>query len=1387
MEKDGSTKAQLKFRTNDSIVYLNILKWRIKSFTNLHDMNKMLVFLLCSTFFLSFYGQYWLDDYSKLEESFSAQDFETSLQLGDKLLGELIALDLKQDTSYTNTLYYLEMAHFYLGDFDASLRMGKDEVYWCSRSYGEEHEFYLQSCRLLGIIATYVYDYETSIVNFEEAVRLLEANKQDSSPDFIALNFQLASSYDQAGSYSLAKKSYEKAYALAKESFSLEDSIMQVWTNTLSTFYLTHGMYEEAEPFFLESLTLMESYYGKESESYVTVLNSVGEFYLYAGWYQKSANVYQDFVLLCKKIYGAKSADYATALNNLAVAYEKLENYEKAERYYLESLDIKGKVFTKESEYYALTITNLAVLYDNMGKRKEAEDLYNEAIQIYKKIHGAQSESYAVAISSLASIYSGAAKYSEAERLTKEALVIQKEIYGEKYPAYINTLNNLGQIHYEMGAYDLAEKELEDVCELRLVAQGKNHRDYAVSLNVLANVKATLQKYGEAEELLLTNLQIIEQDAGTESSAYGNGLSTLAGVYLEMGRFLESESAYQRSLEISEHVRGSRHPDHATILNNMAQLYSEIGSYEKAESLGWEAMDITREAYGENDPMLIYPGTVLANIYKEQGDYKTAETLLLKTKQLAKNYYEEDHPNYLNVQHNLGVFYYELGNYDLAEPLYLLVKDRYVDIYGENHSEHVNVLNSLGALYMARMMNAKEAASLEDFAKKAEECYHTILSIDSSTIDLGGQDFALHLNNAAELHRLIGEYDVAEKFYLNAINNLTTLFGEDYIGLGVNYNNLALLYERKGANAEAMQCYQKAIAIKEKHFDKNNLSLANSYVNLASLLGKEGRISEAQNYFEKGLKIDNENIELNFSFLSSEEKFNYLNNTKYYIDLLYSFGGEYQDKQASITALMYDTELRNKELILKSSNQLKEQVMKSKDVELIETYENWIGLKKELATLSSLPEDKRSVGIDTLKLTVEKLEKELNRKGGIQTLEETAGWKDIKKQLNEGQAAIEFIHFYWQGDTVFPVYGALVLTKESESPRFIKLCNEEQLIALLGDYGGNNFAYIQEIYGKSGNLNPLLYQLIWEPMMDQLKEINEVFYAPTGLLNKVSFSAMGTSNLAYLSDRFTLNQLSSTASMTHPNGSLKSNDIALFGGAKYSGESSSDDVWKYLPGSKIEVEQIEAQFKMNGGNVQLFAGKESTEEAFKLLEETPRTIVHVATHGFFYPDLSEFESAELAVSEEEEVSFRGGGKGYATFVKNSDPLMRSGIVFSGANDVWEKEETTGEDGVLTAFEVANMNLSGVKMVVLSACETGLGDIKGSEGVYGLQRSFKAAGVERLIMSLWQVPDKETQEFMNQFYKALLKTNDPHKAFLAAQNSMKVTLDPYYWGAFVLIE
>lgn len=258
--------------------------------------------------------------------------------------------------------------------------------------------------------------------------------------------------------------------------------------------------------------------------------------------------------------------------------------------------------------------------------------------------------------------------------------------------------------------------------------------------------------------------------------------------------------------------------------------------------------------------------------------------------------------------------------------------------------------------------------------------------------------------------------------------------------------------------------------------------------------------------------------------------------------------------------------------------------------------------------------------------------------------------------------------------------------------------------------------------------------------------------------------------------------------------SVDINEVTLLGGIDYSSGYTDKEVWSYLPGTKDEVEAINALLLEKRKKVNYKTAKEGTETYFKSVAEKS-DIIHIATHGFFFPDPVKVRSmmAKQAINENtsEELAFRGNNQaiGLNSFTQNKDPLMRSGLVFASVHDLLSTERIVKEDdGILTAMEVSQMDLNKTELAVLSACETGLGEIKGNEGVYGLKRTFKIAGVKHLIISLWQVPDKETKEFMMLFYTKLFSENEITitEAFEYAQRSMRSKYDPYFWAAFVLI-
>jgi CHAT domain-containing protein len=221
--------------------------------------------------------------------------------------------------------------------------------------------------------------------------------------------------------------------------------------------------------------------------------------------------------------------------------------------------------------------------------------------------------------------------------------------------------------------------------------------------------------------------------------------------------------------------------------------------------------------------------------------------------------------------------------------------------------------------------------------------------------------------------------------------------------------------------------------------------------------------------------------------------------------------------------------------------------------------------------------------------------------------------------------------------------------------------------------------------------------------------------------------------------------------------------------------------FNYLPGTLEEVMEISKLFP-NDWVVKLLSGVLATEENLTAIANESPDILHIATHGYFFPTPPE-NSPKIGArankkSREDDIA------------ASSNPLLRSGLALTGINRVWKGgDHVEGlEDGILTALEVSNLDLFNTKLVVLSACETGRGDIDNTEGILGLRRAFKIAGAQQLIISLWKVPDAQTSELMQLFYAKYLSGTSVHSAFEYAQKKMSQRYDnPYYWAAFLLIE
>lgn len=973
--------------------------------------------------------------------------------------------------------------------------------------------------------------------------------------------------------------------------------------------------------------------------------------------------------------------------------------------------------------------------------------------------------------------YVNAVKYGEKERQ------VRLNTQGRNSLRYASTSNNLAELYRALGRYPEAIEIHEEVREIRAEIIGKENNDYATTCNHLALAYFMAGNYESSEKLYLEAKEVREKIGITSTAAYATTLTYLSVLYETLGRYDEAVPLYIEAMSVREEVYGKMHPEYASICHNFASLHWRLGNYDEALRLYMQAKEIYENTWGKENAN--YANTIdnIAIILNMKGDFYAAEMMFKEVNEIRERVIGKNHPDYATGLINLANLYSSLGKRDAVVELYMQAKKTLEVSLGKEHPTYATMSNNLGLTYQG----------MKKF-EEAEKLLLEALNIREKNFGKYHSLYASTLGNLASLYYDLEDFDKAEKLYFENLYILEQVLGNKHVQYAQGCRNIALLYIKKKRYEEAEQLMLKEREIILEVFGDNHYVYCSNTINMGWLYHDMQRFTEAEELFLEGIYKTNNMLVQNFSFLSESEKEQYFKLYDGAYDLFYSFAYQRKDDSPSITASTYNIVIRNKGLLLKSSTAMRLAIQNSNDSELISMYENWVELRKNLSVLYTTEVLEITEDIKDLERKVNDLEKELVVKSGIFSDFErdlNVSWTDVRDNLNSGEAAIEFVKFEkWNSEEEY-YYAALVITPDIDFPKMIGLFLEKDLELIIQELTDNDLANVNTIYGTLEKPEQKLYNLVWKPMEDVLKDIQKVYLSPVGLLHKVSFASIANDKNILLCNVYDIYNLSSTVKLVRPEEFTlqQGQNAVLFGGVNYNSDRSTKEVWKYLEGTKQEINSISEILNKNGVVFREFTDNNSTKKQFEK-SSAGAHIIHIATHGFFYPDPNESKRSLNQTIIQGEVDFRGttGGFGSMQLVSNPNPLMRSGIALTGANIIWNDEVIDDTDnGVLTSQEIINLNFQNSGLVVLSACETGLGDIKGSEGVYGLQRAFKMAGAKNLIMSLWQVPDKETVEFMTSFYSLLFEYYDTRKAFNETQRIFSQKYDPFFWAAFVLLE
>ncbi len=1210
----------------------------------------------------------------------------------------------------------------------------------------------------------------------------------------------------------------QEAIKVAEASFEKNHPKIATALNNLAVLYDSQGMYDKAEPLYKQALEIREKALGPNDPAVATTLNDLATMYTDMGqkFWPDAENFLRRALEIRRKAYGSENASVATSLNDLAVLYKTEGKLADAEPLLREALGIWEKVIGPEHPDLATSQNNLAVLYDTQSKYAEAEPLYKRALAIREKALGPEHPSVANTLNDLATMYVDQARFAEAEPMLLRAVAIREKAVGPESAALGVSLNDLGMLYKAEGKYAEAEPLLQRALAIREKIFRPDSPELAVSLNNLAGVYNARGRFNEAEPLLLRALAIREKNLGPDSPALATQISNLGDMYRDRGRYFQAEPLYKRALAIREKALGSDHADVATSLGDLAALYSAEGRYADAEPLYRRALSIQQKAARSSPRLVVAAMNSLALACEKQGKYLEARQLRQDALGIDEKLLNPGHPTVATDLNSLALVYHSLGNYQEAESLLqrsLAIREKEL---GPDHPLVAVSLNSLADLYQDQGKYAQ-----------AEATYQRALGIREKARGPDHPEVAQALINLATVYRVEGKYAQAEPLYRRALDIRKKVLDPENPELASALSSLAGLHMDQGRYNDAEPLLRQALGIHEKSFGAEHPNVAPTLLNLAALHYALGRPKLAEEFFDRSMRNLAKLAEQHFAYMSEKERLEFLDTLGTSFPMYASFCYTYRTQNPALVGKLYDLLLWEKGLVARSAAALRTKIVSSGDKEALSLLDRLTTKKTQLEGMAgwqtSNREEWRKSWVQ-LEEQADELEQELGKRSPALAEEKKlarATWRDVLKALKPGEAAVELVRFdlhngrKWT-DTSY--YAALVLTPgRTTGPRFIVLGEAKKL------EGAPLRAYQQHLEAtaapaqrgqatgskqaaSAATAEASFYNAFWKPLAPALGLAKRVFFSPDGVLEKVSLGVVPAVDGRLLMEAYDLRIVSSTRDLLRQRGkAAPQNSAVLIGKPDFAlsevrqraalralpemektgraPDTGSDDDHAErqqrapLLAAQAELDAFSSPLERRGWNVRVYAGPFALKEAVRRLKG-PR-LLHLATESFYLPTPTKKPHASAGDQ--------------ASGLEN--PLLRSGLYFAGVKRGNSDRPAAADfdDGILTAYEATGLNLQGTELVVLNTSQTGLGTAAPEEGVASVQRALQEAGAEATLVSLWNVPERETQELLALFYEKWLSGKEKHQALRDAQLQMRTRIKqrdgrdtPALWGAFVLI-
>ena len=921
-------------------------------------------------------------------------------------------------------------------------------------------------------------------------------------------------------------------------------------------------------------------------------------------------------------------------------------------------------------------------------------------------------------------------------------------------------------------------------------ALSPTHPSVANSLNSLALLYQAQGRYPEAEPLLQRALAIREQALSPTHPSVANSLHNLAGLYDAQGKYAQAEPLLQRALAIQEQVLGPTHPDVAASLNTLAELYRLQGRYPEVEPLLQRALAIREQALSPTHPDVATSLHNLAGLYQAQGRYPEAEPLLQRALAIREQALSPTHPDVATSLHNLAELYRLQGQYAQAEPLCQRALAILEQALGSSHHAVAAGLNTLAGLYQAQGQYAQ-----------AEPLLQRALTIVEQALGPRHRYVAAGLTNLAVFYMDQEQYAQAEPLLQRALTIQEQALGPSHPDVATNLNNLAWLYFDREQYTQVESLFRRALTIREQALGPSHPDVATSLTNLAVLAWAQGDIAHAVPLLTRSSAIHDHMLTLMLTLGTEAQKLASATLLSWEISGLLSFHTHAAPHDPQALRLALTTILRRKGRVLDTMSEtlatLRRQVQPA-DQQLLA---QWAAVRGALATLvwrglgAQSPEAYR-IHLAQLEAQGQQLEAQLSaRSAAFRAQTHPPTLEQVQAALPAGTVLVELAVYapYTPPQQRGPSrYVAYVLPPQGE-PTWVDLGEAAPIDQAVADFRTalSSLHPLRHVQEAARTLDALVLQ----PLRPLLGTARHLLLSPDGALQLVPFGALVDESGAYLLQHFTVSYLTTGRDLLRPASPRPTPQLPLVVGnpaftpprpsllsqaatalSSLLPRRSMDAqalFFSPLPGTAQEVAAVHRLLPKS----RLWTKAAASEGALKQVQG-PR-LLHLSTHGFF---LADQPATPPATPPLQVVSATPAAEGSGRPLEN--PLLRSGLALAEAN----APQPGQEDGLLTALEVAGLDLWGTELVVLSACDTGVGSVRTGEGVYGLRRALVMAGAASQLMSLWKVDDEATRELMVAYYGRLRAGEGRAEALRQVQLRMLATPQrrhPFYWAAFIL--